>query len=285
MDKITSHAMVLGTDPNLAFPEFKKEAGIGGTAARVMGDVAGRATGGASRFVGGAPAAMEQGIGGFMRGLGRGAGPNAQAVREHIGVQKGLGIPIGGGKTVGDKYLGGMGVRRGMMLGTLLGGALGALVPGKDEEGNDKSMVGGALRGAFGGAMMGGMAGQAIKMLHSNPNIIGTHLTHTVIGPDGNPMTKNYELAHIPHLGKEVMLIDKDTHKEVWVPAHQVLGMQVAEEKPAKPAARVKKKKPAPSTGMIEALPAVATNPQAAAQTPPPGSYAAMPAPNIEPMS
>lgn len=50
--------------------------------------------------------------------------------------------------------------RRGMAgAGALVGGLLGAVSPGKDDEGRDKSMIGGAVQGALGGAALGGLAG------------------------------------------------------------------------------------------------------------------------------
>lgn len=61
------------------------------------------------------------------------------------------------------------GLRSGLRVGALAGAAAGALNPGQDADGDDRSMIGGALRGAAGGAIMGGALGVGARHLLANP--------------------------------------------------------------------------------------------------------------------
>jgi len=61
--------------------------------------------------------------------------------------------------------LAGLGGRRWAGIGALAGGALGALMPGRDEDGEKRSPLTGALRGAVGGGLAGGLGGMAAKRM------------------------------------------------------------------------------------------------------------------------
>lgn len=61
--------------------------------------------------------------------------------------------------------LAGMGGRRWAGMGALAGGALGALMPGKDEDGESRGALSGALRGAMAGGIAGGLGGMAAKRM------------------------------------------------------------------------------------------------------------------------
>ena len=50
-------------------------------------------------------------------------------------------------------------------LGMLAGGALGALMPGKDDDGESRGALSGALRGAVAGGLVGGLGGAAAKRI------------------------------------------------------------------------------------------------------------------------
>lgn len=50
-------------------------------------------------------------------------------------------------------------------MGALAGGALGALFPGKDDDGESRGALGGALRGAVAGGVAGGLGGMAAKKM------------------------------------------------------------------------------------------------------------------------
>lgn len=56
-----------------------------------------------------------------------------------------------------------------MGYGALAGAALGAVSPGRDEDGNENSSVGGALRGAAKGGLIGGLGGMAIRQEYVDP--------------------------------------------------------------------------------------------------------------------
>ncbi len=68
-------------------------------------------------------------------------------------------------------WLANAGLRSGARVGALAGAAAGALNPGQDADGDDRSMIGGALRGAAGGAIMGGALGVGARHLLVNPEL------------------------------------------------------------------------------------------------------------------
>ena len=59
--------------------------------------------------------------------------------------------------------------RSGAGLGAAIGAGLGALSPGKDDEGDERSAIGGAIRGGLTGAALGGVAGAAGRRALINP--------------------------------------------------------------------------------------------------------------------
>ncbi len=61
--------------------------------------------------------------------------------------------------------------RTGMGVGSAIGAGLGALMPGKDDEGDERSALGGALRGAAGGAVAGGALGMVGRRGLINPMV------------------------------------------------------------------------------------------------------------------
>lgn len=61
--------------------------------------------------------------------------------------------------------------RTGAGIGAAVGGLLGAAMPGKDDEGDERSAVGGALRGMAGGALAGGAAGMVGRRALINPMV------------------------------------------------------------------------------------------------------------------
>lgn len=69
------------------------------------------------------------------------------------------------------QYMGNAGLRSGAMYGSLAGAALGAAAPGEDADGDERSMIGGALRGAAGGGILGGALGLGSRHLLVNPNL------------------------------------------------------------------------------------------------------------------
>lgn len=70
--------------------------------------------------------------------------------------------------------LAGMGGRRWAGLGALAGGALGAMMPGKDEDGESRGALSGALRGAVAGGLAGGLGGMAAKRFMGPKGPMGT---------------------------------------------------------------------------------------------------------------
>jgi hypothetical protein len=189
MQKISSHVMVLATDPNLRMPEFKKaasgfKASVGDTAKGVAGAVAG----GLGRLVG---YGVQKGVQAPVAAGGLGlqmAGSGAEGALHGFagtGPTGGYGVKAKMLERAGHEnpWIGYIGGRTGALAGAGIGAALGALDDDKEYDENGK-VIGrrGLLRRMLGGAAKGVLPGMALglagKHFITNPALNNIGLIH-----------------------------------------------------------------------------------------------------------
>ena len=174
MDKISSHVMVLGTDPNLRMPEVKK-GGIAQLPVQVAGNLAGRAVANAATAPFAAGASAARGAAGTLSNNLRGMVTHPQGAARTNALLTQPQSSHWTANPAAAPILGNASLGTGAAAGALGGMLYGALSPGEyeDEQGNvhKRGILSGMARKGLLGAGLGAGVGAGLQHFVTDPRL------------------------------------------------------------------------------------------------------------------